>query len=112
MTCTPATVCLMSIAAMMDWGGSSATLNPDATAFARVDCVNRMTSGTSPHLAFTLDMDGLTVGVTVEQGLGNAPDVYAVTVPDGFVAIPPSLTLDEDSAGVILIYETGAIPLG
>ena len=88
-----------------DWGGSSATLaHGEGDAIAQVECVNRLTKGRDTFLHFTLDLDGLSVAVTVEQGGGDIPDRYTVTPPAGYVAVPPSVTVAENDSATILIF--------
>lgn len=52
---------------------------------------------------FTLTLDGLTVSVRVDRGLGLLPDTMTVTPPAGFIAYPPEVTVPEGGAGIILI---------
>ena len=54
---------------------------------------------------FDLEIPGLTV--TVETRInhaGRSPDTFAVTVPEGFVAAPPEMMVEEGETAVILIY--------
>jgi hypothetical protein len=86
------------------WAGSTATLIPGTgAAVAHVDFTNRLV-GAVPHMRFTLDLGGLAVEVIVNNRPGNQPDVYEVIAPDGFLAIPPIIEVDEDGAGRISIY--------
>ena len=70
---------------------------------AEVRCQNELTSMTNPDVAADLRAGDLTVGLFVEQTLGRTPDSFAVFPPDGFVADPPVLVLDEGARGVVLI---------
>ncbi len=53
-----------------------------------------------------LTMDGLTVRVLFERDVDyEASDRFTVTPPPGFIAIPDSLIVPENGAGVIHLYE-------
>ena len=52
---------------------------------------------------FTLTLDGLTVSVRVDRGLGMLPDTMTVTPPPGYIAWPPEIVVPEGGAGTILI---------
>ena len=52
---------------------------------------------------------GLVVALSVGHGPGFMPDRFTLTPPEGFVAVPDVLMLDEHTTGVALIFEwTGA----
>jgi hypothetical protein len=53
---------------------------------------------------FDLTLDGLTVSVEALVGRGLTPDRMTVFPPDGFIAEPPELDVDEDAVGRIVIY--------
>ena len=72
---------------------------------AEVICRNELTSMTSPDVSAALAIDGLTVQLAVAQTLGRTPDSFMVTPPDGFVAEPSVLVLDEGTVGVVVIRE-------
>ena len=53
----------------------------------------------------TLDIDGVMVGVTVDQGLNRMPDDFVVRPPPGFYALPPNgLRVEDNTKGVIEIF--------
>lgn len=56
---------------------------------------------------FDLTLDGLTVSVRVDRGLGLLPDTMTVTPPAGFIAYPPEVTVPEGGAGTVLILLEG-----
>jgi hypothetical protein len=59
---------------------------------------------------FDLSMPGLTVSVITEiNRFGGAPDRVVVTVPEGFVAAPPDLMVEEGATAVILIYSVEGV---
>ena len=76
----------------------------EAPCWARVIYDNRLGSGPLDHRT-TLDIEGVTVGVTVEQGLHRSPDAFLVRPPPGFYALPPHVLQVQDSTkGVIEIF--------
>lgn len=55
-----------------------------------------------------LTLDGLTVTVLFERDVDyEASDRFTVTPPPGYLAIPESLVVPENGAGVVVIYEGG-----
>ena len=90
------------------WGvspSSSATLAPGTgIVVAMVLCVNRLTNGHDSLLVFSLDLHGFTVEVTVDHGDHTYPDIFAVTPPEGYIAVPPSVSVEEGETAVILIF--------
>lgn len=70
---------------------------------AEVRCANFLTNMTPADVSADLHIDGLTVHLALAQTYGRTPDTFSVAVPDGFVAVPPVLVLDEETAGVVLI---------
>jgi hypothetical protein len=92
------------------WGGSSATLSPGpGVPLAYVDVINRLTSGHNMVLEFTLDLGGFEVAVTVTHGNGDLPDRYEVVPPEGYIAVPMMIDLDEGSTGRIAIYSADGV---
>lgn len=74
----------------------------DASCFARVTVHNTLVLGFAPY-DLALDLDGLRVGVDYDGQGGAIPDVVMVMPPPGYVAVPPSLSLQEGETGAILI---------
>lgn len=59
---------------------------------------------------FDLSIPGLTVSVrTVINHAGRAPDRVIVTVPEGFVAAPPEVMVEEGETAIILIYSVEGV---
>ena len=54
-----------------------------------------------------LTSDGLTVTVIILQEPGNNPDTMHVMPPEGYIAIPESVTVEEKAIGEILIVPEG-----
>lgn len=54
--------------------------------------------------AFTLTFRGLPVEVEAIVGRGLTPDDMTVTPPDGYIAVPPFVSVPENESRVIVIY--------
>lgn len=70
---------------------------------AEVTCINVVTAG-NYHDEAQITSGGISVGLTIDHGPGEAPDRFTVTPPDGYVAQPPVMDLDERTSGVVLVY--------
>jgi hypothetical protein len=70
---------------------------------AELRCQKFLTNMTPADVSAELQIDGLTVQLSVAQTFGRTPDSFTVTPPDGFVAMPPVLVLDEETHGVVQI---------
>lgn len=55
--------------------------------------------------------EGVRIVVTIRDQSGDVPDELTVEVPDGFLAIPPAISVEEDSSGTIEIFEASEVPL-
>ena len=88
-----------------DWGGTGCRLVPvDGAAYvAEVQCRNVQTSGAAFTEGVMLAGD-LVVHLSVLHGPGEVPDLFTITPPEGYVADPPMLSLQEHSRGVVLIW--------
>ena len=75
----------------------------DDGCFARVSFLNRHLHGPALARRFTLDLQGLEVLVTVEDGALREPERFTVIPPPGFTAEPATLAVDEDATGVIAL---------
>ena len=88
------------------WAGCNSTVtiapHPDAAAVVTFD--NRRVHNTKIEV-FTLDLDGLAVSVEAHVGRGEEPDTIFVTPPEGYVARPPMVTVQENDTGEILILK-------
>ena len=56
--------------------------------------------------------EGVRIVVTIRDQSGDVPDELTVEVPDGYLAIPPAISVEEDSSGTIEIFEASEVPLG
>lgn len=87
------------------WGGTGCHLVPvtDAAYVAEVRCRNVVTSGES-FTEGVMISGALMVHLAVMHGEGSIPDVFTITPPDGYVAEPHILSLNENARGVVFIY--------
>lgn len=69
---------------------------------------NSLGSGPLDHRT-TLDIDGVMVGVAVEQRLNRAPDAFVVCSPPGFSALSPDGLRTEDNAKGTIEFCSGSI---
>lgn len=59
---------------------------------------------------FDLAIPGLSVTVQTRiNHAGRSPDTFAVTVPEGFVAAPPEMMVEEGETAIILIYSVEGV---
>lgn len=58
----------------------------------------------------TLTFDGLVYHITASLGVSSlVPDTIVVRVPEGYIAIPQELTVEDGSAGELLVYPLTAV---
>jgi hypothetical protein len=59
---------------------------------------------------FSLFLDGLEYGIHADLGISaTIPDTIVVQVPEGYVAIPETLTIPDMSSGVVNVYKIEAV---
>jgi len=58
----------------------------------------------------SLSIPGLSVSFTADVGHGHRPDFIDITVPEGFVAVPVSISVNENENGKVLIYKIDNLP--
>lgn len=91
------------------FGTSTVVLGPaDAPAVARIDYHNGFSIAANTEVA-ALNLGGLQVVFTVTMGPGERPDSYAVTVPEGFIAVPPDGVVEEEAGAVVMIYDLAGV---
>ena len=58
---------------------------------------------------FNIDMEdnGVTIRLVLMQDWGKSPDVMYVIPPDGYIAIPETITVEEGEQGTILVVPEG-----
>jgi hypothetical protein len=88
------------------WGGSYAQLVPadNGPHVASVICHNELTMDSPMQFGFALTLGQLTVQVEIEHGNGDIPDLYRVTPPEGFIAIPPAIFVNEGQSEEIRLF--------
>jgi hypothetical protein len=94
------------------WQASTATLSAGpGNPIAYVDFTNGPDWGAG-DTRMTLDLGGFEVVViaTVTMGMGgNPPDVYEVIPPEGYIAVPNILEVDENATGRVAIYSADGV---
>jgi len=84
--------------------GVSISVDTEVENFANLVFFNSIVpKGAAEHITFQ-DVRGLSLVVHVQYGDGDIPDIMTVVPPEGFVAIPESLSVDENTSGTIKIY--------
>jgi len=68
---------------------------------------NELTTG--GDLDFNVDMTegDVTIKVVVMQGQGDTPDTMYVIPPEGYIAIPEMVTVEETEKGTIMVVQEG-----
>ena len=86
------------------WHGTGCVLVPvEGEAWvAEARCVNVLTYD-QPWTEGDMTAGGITVHLSVLHGPDDVPDTFTLTPPEGFVAVPPVLVLDEDTRGVVRV---------
>ena len=102
MNCT--LVCVLNIAAStFQWGGASVDLRY-SDAGAEVLFHNEMAQS-STVIPMQLESDGLIVDVLIVNGMGEEPDTMVVTPPTGWIAVPPSIEVEEGQTGTVTLLQ-------
>lgn len=79
---------------------------------ATLVAVNRTNLGYLKYITFTLHEGGIAIGVRYDPAPGAVPDRITVTPPDGYISIPSTLLIDENSEGTFEIFEASEVPIG
>lgn len=98
---------------IVNWGGTTCVLAKvlHEPYIATVTCHNDLTGGTTYNTG-TVDLHGLSIGIDATMQPGRAPDEFTITPPEGFVAIPPQMTIGEFESGVTLIFSLAGMVMG
>ncbi len=88
-------------------GGSSVTLQPSEA----IGAVSELLFKNSTNDGATRDYHVRDMGgIRVEIVIGTAdPDTITVTPPEGFVAVPPEVTIRDGDQAVVLIYPLDSV---
>jgi hypothetical protein len=87
--------------------GTSVTIAPHDNAFAQVHISNRLAPRN--HDTCDLTIYGVTVSVFYDATLGDSADWFHVSVPQGFIAVPPQILINDRDTGTVLIILDGGI---
>jgi hypothetical protein len=97
------------------WGnGGHVLIEPGAGGahVATVTLHNRLTWADANPVQVSLYLHGIAVEVVITHMPGDIPDVLTAIPPDGFIAIPERVAVDENSAGSVTIYRLDMMELG
>lgn len=95
---------------MHDWGGSAAWIQmhePDDDhrgARAQVTFHNEMVHGPDDNECFPLTLDEFIVTVCFEWNVHGQAERATVLPPDGYIAQPPEITVDEGQTDTLWIF--------
>jgi hypothetical protein len=90
-------------------GESLAALRPgEGEAVAQVIILNRYSAAPN-SCQEDVTLNGLNVVVQFANQPGREPDTVRVIVPEGYIAIPPEISLEEDEQGAIEIFAVGGL---
>lgn len=84
-------------------GASVLRIMPGATCVAEVQIFNVWNDNKGQTNSGVLTLGGLVVKIETFIGDLTAPDTFTAIPPHGYIAVPPSLTLQEETGGTILI---------
>jgi len=103
MSCLSACIIPASAATFCAFGlpGTSTWIEPGDDVFAVVSIRNELDSTVRNFC--DLSIYGVTFRVEYAPERGRLPDWFHVTVPPGFRADPPSILLDDETGGEVLI---------
>lgn len=86
--------------------GTTVSIAPGDEVFAVVSIHNALAFRARD--ACTLRLFGVAVTVVYDPGAGALPDWFHVTVPVGFVAVPPSILIEDGrSDRVVIVLDAG-----
>lgn len=87
------------------------TLAPcDAPCVAEVRIDNALVFGANGFAR--LDMGDMWVRVELAQQPERAPDTFEIQPPEGFIAIPPSIVVEDDASATVRIVRAADVPQG
>jgi len=87
--------------------GTTVSIKPGDDSFAVVHIDNMLAY--RARALCDLTIYGVTVQVEYAPGSGALPDWFHVTAPPGFVAVPPSILIDDNDTGQVLIVIDGGL---
>lgn len=93
-----------------DWGGTAAYIeirkpdNDHRGARAQVTFHNEMVHGPDDNECFPLTLDDFAVTVCFEWNVDGQAERATVLPPDGYIAQPPEITVDEGQSDTLWIF--------
>jgi hypothetical protein len=81
--------------------GTTVIIAPGESSFAVIEIDNKLARRLYTFCDLTLF--GIVVRVEYAPGSGALPDWFHVTPPPGFIAVPPSILIDDNDTGEVLI---------
>jgi len=104
---------LIAAAASVFWGGTGATITAEQPTghVATVHCRNELTQSMSITEG-EISINGLTVQVRVYHQPGDQPDRFEVSPPEGYIAIPRYIYVNEHETEEIRIFEIEGMVAG
>ena len=78
---------------------------PQLGAEAEVVYKNTLTVPSKPIESYTLTYNGLAVIVNISYGNGRVSEILEVIPPNGYVAIPSKIDVQDDEIGIVYIYK-------
>ena len=87
--------------------GTTVSIAPGDDSFAVVTIDNKLAA--RARTTCDLTIYGVTVQIEYDAGSGALPDWFFVTVPPGFVAVPPQILIDDGDTGRVLIVLDGGV---
>ena len=86
---------------------TSVSIAPGDESFAVVTIDNKLAA--RARTTCDLTIYGVTVTVEYDAGAGALPDWFRISVPPGFVAVPPQILIDDGDTGRVLIVLDGGV---
>lgn len=111
--CLIATPCL---ADRYEWGGPDPSVvetypGEGMGHVATVTFHNTLTYPIIGRVSVPLTEGGVSLAVTVGQRPGDDLDRLTVTPPEGYIAIPAFIDVEEDASGSVEIFEADGVPV-
>jgi len=87
--------------------GTTVSIAPGDDSFAVLTIENKLAH--RARALCDLTIYGVTVQIEYAPGSGALPDWFHVTTPRGFIAVPPSILIDDNDTGRVIIVLDGGV---